>query len=146
MPKLAISYPVCLADELNPRTGVRIDHRIAGEAIDPGKVVYDRADGQAGVADAAVAGRHTPSGLSVQIRKEARQACPIVQEGFVAGFDLAAVAVGTLIYLDTAGDLADAPNATTAVPVGRVVPTTRPNADGTLQKLLYFRVNPLVNY
>lgn len=146
MAKLTISYPICLADELNPRTGVRIDHRIAAETIDPGKVVYDRSDGQAGVADAAVAGKHTPAGIAVQIQKQARQTVPIVQEGFVAGYDLSALAFGALVYLDTTGDLADAANGTTSVVVGRVVPTTRPNTDGTLQKLLYFSTNPLVNF
>jgi hypothetical protein len=144
MAKLTISYPVCLPDEQHP--GTRLDHRIANETIDPGKVVYDRADGLAGVADAAVVGKQQPSGLSVQVQKQARQSLPIVQEGFIAGYDLTALAFGALVYLDTTGDLADAANATKTVPIGRVVPTTRPNADGTLQKLLYVFFNPLINY
>lgn len=145
MAKLAILYPPCLADPLE--NGNVIEARIAGETIDVGKVMYeDATTGLAYVADAAVAGKHTPAGINVQMKKNARQAVPCVRHAQIAGFDLTALAPGALIYLDTTGDLNNVANATTTVPVGRVVPVNRPNADGTLQKLLEFNVNPNVNF
>jgi hypothetical protein len=145
MAKLAILYPPCLTDP--QENGNVLEGRIAGELIAAGKVVYDiAATGLAGVADAAVAGKHTPAGLSLQTDKAARQSCPIVKRGQVNGFDLSALAFGALVYLDTTGDLADTANATTTVVVGRVAPVARPNSDGTLQKCLEVFINPLVNY
>lgn len=145
MAKLTQLYPPCLVDPL--ANGNILDHYIAGEAVDPGKVIYFHAtEGRAYLADAAVSGKHTPAGLSLQMRKNAQQSVPVVKRGQVAGYDLAALNYGALIYLDTTGDLADAANATTTVPVGRVVPTTRPNADGSLQKVLDVCFSPIVNY
>lgn len=141
MAKLTILYPPCLADPLE--NGNILEHRIAGVTIAPGKVVYDDpTTGKALIADAAVSGKHTPAGLAVQMQKNANQAVPIVRRGLVGGFDLTARNFGDLIYLDTTGDLADAANGTTTVVVARVVPSTRPNTDGTLQKLLDVFINP----
>jgi hypothetical protein len=144
MPKLTQLYEPCLADPL--QNGTILEHYIAGEQIDPGKVVNFDPTGVVRVADAAVAGRHTPAGLSLQKMKQPRQTVPVVKHGLVAGFDLTNLAYGAIVFLDTTGDLADAPNATTSVPIAKVVPSTRPNADGTLQKLLEVFIYPTVTY
>jgi hypothetical protein len=146
MAKLTVLYPPCLADPL--MNGNILDHRIANETIAAGKVVYELATGKVAVADAAVAGKHTPAGISVHQQYFAGQSVGLVQNGLIAGYDLSAKNVGTIIYLDTTGDLADTANATTTVACGRVVGSTKPRAvnDGTYEKLIWFHVNPNVNF
>jgi hypothetical protein len=144
MADIAILYPPNLANQDDP--GVDVATRIAGASIAAGQVTTVDTNGYAQVADASVTGSQQPDGINIVLPKNQGQAISVVRAGIVAGYDLSALAFGALVYLDTAGQISTTANGTKTVPLGKVVPSARVNADGTVDKLLQVWINPLVNY
>jgi hypothetical protein len=144
MAAIAISYPICQANQDDPGTDVVT--RLAGAAISNGAPCYEDTNGKVGPADATNALKQQFIGISISENKVAGQSVAIVRHGLLAGYNLDSQAFGAIIYLDTAGALADAANGTKTVPIGKVTGTARTDSAGTILKLLRVGVNPLVIY
>jgi hypothetical protein len=92
---------------------------IADEAIQAGQPVYRKANGRAGLASAAAAGTAKVVGVATT-SVQAGRAFEAGHYIRMVGFDLAAIAFGTTVYLsNTAGALADAAG-TVSRPLGSV--------------------------
>lgn len=145
MATVAILYPPTPSNQGDPST--EIVARIAGAAVTAGQVVYDDpTTGKVLVADAAVAGKHTPAGIVVQQDRAIGQGVNLMRKGHVAGFDIQALNAGAILYLDTAGTINTVANATTTVPLGTVVPTGKVDSTGAVQKVLDLFINPSLNF
>lgn len=100
-----------------PPTVIR--NKIAAEALTAGNAVYYTTAGKAGIADATSAGKEQFRGIALR-SVGAGEPCSILEEGECSGFAVSAINCDALLYLDTAGAIADAANGTKTVAVARV--------------------------
>ena len=125
--------------------------RIRTYLVGPGGVTAGMAitvspTGYAIPANTAVAGSEQFRGIAMETLGPG-QGVDVLEEGFVAGFDLSAVAYDSLVYgQDTAGAIGTAAG-TKSVPIGRVVPLSDKDAvTGQPSKLIYVRSSATTNY
>jgi hypothetical protein len=100
-----------------PPTVIR--NRIAAEAITAGNAVYYTTTGKAGVADATSGGKEQFRGIALATVGTGSPV-NILEEGECNGFAVSGINCDSILYLDTAGAIADAANGTKTVAVGRV--------------------------
>ena len=128
------------------RPETNVGSRIAGVATTAGMAVYeDPTTGKLLQADASSAGKQQCSGLVLEA-KGIGQACTVVWDGPVDGFDLSGSNFGDLIYLDVTGTLNTVANATKTVVVGRVVATGLVDQTGAIRKCLFLNRNWVANW
>jgi len=112
---------------------------IAASAITAGQPLYQTTTGTYAPADANAAGLQQAIGVALNAAA-AGEPVSVLFRGHVAGFTVAAVNCGTVIYLsDTVGAFADAAG-TLGVPCGRVIALN----DGT--RVIYFAFSHLAVY
>lgn len=113
---------------------------LSNVAVTLGQAVHQAATGVVAVSDATTSGdTDLFDGLVVGVQGKG---VSVLTEGHVFGFDVSAVAVGTILYLsETAGALADAAPAGTgtAIKVGKVVALSDP----TPTRVVYIRGFPV---
>lgn len=119
-----------------------ISHLAGAGGITAGQAVYT--DGTTGTAlptNAATSGKFHFKGIALET-VGAGQAVDVIEEGFVGGFDLSALAYSAAVFLsDTAGLLATAAG-TNSMQVGEVrAISDRDPATGLPSKVLYVRSN-----
>lgn len=119
----------------------RIRSVLGSAAINGGTAVYINASGQAAAADSASATTAQFAGIAIPRMNNGyacgqNQACEIVEEGEVEGFDLSGMAYWAPVYLQDGGGLGTAAGTHSAI-VGKVVPTSELDASGNPKKLLY---------
>jgi hypothetical protein len=108
---------------------------LAAEALTRGQAVYMTTTGTVGIADGNASGKTALAGVALRAAA-AGQPVPVLKSGAVYGYTVAALNVGTGIYLsDTAGALADA-QATITTIYGRVIALT----DSSKTKVVYLDV------
>lgn len=113
--------------------------------VTAGNVVAVTAAGRVVRCNTATAGKQQARGIALETLGEG-QGVDVLEEGFVAGFDLSGLAYDALVYAqDSDGAAGDAPG-TKAVPIGRVVPLADRDAAGNPSKVLYARFSATTNY
>ena len=113
--------------------------------ITAGNVVAITAAGRVVRCNTATGGKQQARGIALETLNEG-QGVDILEEGFVAGFDLTNLGYDALVYAqDTDGALGDA-GGTKVVPVGRCVPLADRDAAGNPSKVLYVRFSATTNY
>jgi len=128
-----------------PIDGTIIRPYLCGAAlITPGQAVSIDVNGLAQIADATVVANQQVRGIALQ-RSMAGQAIDVVEKGVLEGFTITQ-AFDALIFLDTAGNLADVANGTKTIRCGRVVPATTRDSSGNVKKLLFFQSDMLNNW
>ena len=116
----------------------------AGVAAGQG-ICVDPVAGKVAPANTATAGHEQFRGIALETFGPG-QGVDVLEEGFIAGYDLSAVPYDALIYVqDSDGVLGTTPG-TKTVPVGRVVSLSDRDSMGNPSKLLYIRSTATQNF
>lgn len=119
---------------------------VAPGGVRAGQGVYVTAAGVVAPMNTATSGHEQFRGIALETYGPG-QAVDVLEEGFVAGYDLSAVAFDALVYGQDADGVLGTAAGTKSVPVGRVVPLSdRDPSTGQPSKLIYVRSSATTNY